>query len=85
MFCVSKMGRLQDWGKFHNIFSGNGDCDSAHCCGYIQPLFVFCVSKMSRLQDWGKLGKFHNIFSGNVCASDCGSTHCSGCVEIAFL
>ena len=37
------------------------------------------VSKMGKLQDKGKLGMFH-VYSGNVYGSDCGSTHCSGCV-----
>ena len=41
------------------------------------------VSKMGKLQDKGRLGMFH-VYSGNVHASDCGSTHCSGCVVNAI-
>ena len=37
------------------------------------------ASTMGKLQDKGKLPKFH-VYRGNVHASDCGSTHCSGCV-----
>ena len=30
----------------------------------------------------GKLGKFHvQVCSGNVHASDCGPSHCNGCVH----
>ena len=64
---------------------GEDACPSHHHCqtlagdaGPVTGGGGLMVSKMGKLQD---KGKFHvHVYSGNVHASDCGSTHCSGCM-----